>query len=63
MTQKELLYIEDAIEHESTIISVCEDMIDNLEDEGLVSFMEEQLEKHTNMKNDLITILEDKNNE
>ena len=44
MTQKELLYIEDAIEHESTIISVCEDMIDNLEDEGLVSFMEEQLE-------------------
>lgn len=60
MTQKELLYIEDAIEHESTIISICEDMIDNLEDEGLVSFMEEQLEKHVNMKNELITILEDK---
>ena len=61
MTQKELLYIEDAIEHESTIISVCEDMIDNLEDEGLVSFMEEQLDNHTNIKNNLITILEDKN--
>lgn len=60
MTQKELLYIEDAIEHESTIISICEDMIDNLEDEGLVSFMEEQLEKHVNMKNELIAILEDK---
>lgn len=60
MTQKELLYIEDAIEHESTIISVCEDMIDNLEDEGLVSFMEGQLDKHENMKNDLMTILEDK---
>ncbi len=60
MTQKELLYIEDAIEHESTIISVCEDMIDNLEDEGLVSFMEEQLDNHTSIKNNLITILEDK---
>ena len=60
MTQKELLYIEDAIGHESTIISVCEDMIDNLEDEGLVSFMEEQLDEHTNIKNNLITILEDK---
>ncbi len=60
MTQKELLYIEDTIEHESTIISVCEDMIDNLEDEGLVSFMEEQLDNHTSIKNNLITILEDK---
>ena len=60
MTQKELLYIEDAIEHEGTIISVCEDMIDNLEDENLVSFMEEQLDNHTSIKNNLITILEDK---
>ena len=39
MTQKELLYIEDAIGHENTIIDVCQHTIDTLDDEKLISFL------------------------
>ena len=63
MTQKELLYVEDAIGHEDIIISVCQDMIENLEDEELISVMENELEKHTDIQDKLITILEEKANE
>lgn len=63
MTQKELLYVEDAIGHEQNIISICEDTINNLEDDNLVSFMEKELKKHMSMKEKLINMLEDKANE
>ena len=32
MTQKELLYMEDAIEHETNLISISELSVENLED-------------------------------
>ena len=62
MTQKELLYVEDAFGHEETIISVINDMIDSLDDDNLVSYMEAQLEKHESIKEQLITLLEECNN-
>lgn len=63
MTQKELLYVEDAVGHESNIIKICENTIDTLEDEELVSFMDKELKKHTSMHKKLISLLEEKSNE
>ena len=58
MTQKELLYLEDAIGHEANIIKICEDIIKNLEDQNLVTFMENELSNHKTLKDKLINILE-----
>lgn len=63
MTQKELLYVEDAIGHEQSIIKICEDTVNNLEDDNLISFMKKQLRKHNNMNELLLGLLEDNINE
>ena len=63
MTQKELLYLEDAIGHEQNIISILNESLANLEDEVLVSFMEKETKKHANTLQKLLKILEDKSNE
>lgn len=63
MTQKELLYVEDAIGHEQNIIAYCQDAISTLEDETLVSFLEKEVKKHENMAKKLLTMLEEKSNE
>ena len=63
MTQKELLYVEDAIGHETNIISIIDDIINNLEDEDLVSFMDDELNKHINIKEELTNLLEGMINE
>lgn len=63
MTQKELLYLEDAIGHEANIIKICEDIIKNLEDQNLVTFMENEVNTHKALKNSLINMLEVKSNE
>ena len=63
MTQKELSYVEDAIGHEKNIIKICEDIINNLDDQDLVSFMENELNNHNTLKENLINMLEVKVNE
>ena len=63
MTQKELSYVEDAIGHESTIISVLEDTKEKLQDEELVSFIEEHIQNHSSVKEGLMNLLEGKVNE
>ena len=63
MTQKELLYVEDAIEHESNIIKILEDTKNNLQDENLVSFIENNINTHTSIKETLLNKLEEKTNE
>ena len=63
MTQKELLYVEDAIKHECNIVSIIEDNIENLEDEKLVSFFETEIKAHNKTKESLIKVLEKKCNE
>ena len=63
MTQKELSYIEDAIGHEANIITIIEDEVKNLQDENLVSFMENQIQNHTSIKENLMNLLEGKVNE
>lgn len=63
MTQKELLYVEDAIGHENNIIKICEETLKQLQDNNLISFLENELEKHKQTKENLLNILEVKANE
>lgn len=63
MTQKELLYVEDAIGHEGNIIKICQDIASNLEDERLVKFIGNEIKNHMNMKEKLMNMLEVKVNE
>ncbi len=63
MTQKELLYLEDAISHEEIIISSCNEIVNMLEDQELVSFLEQEIQCHTNMKEKLMSKLEEKAND
>ena len=63
MTQKELLYLEDAVGHEKNIISICEETISYLEDDNLVDFMNKELKKHVSLEEKLISLLKEKANE
>ena len=63
MTQKELLYVEDAIGHEKNMISIIEGTLDMLQDESLITFLEKELKKHVSMEEKLMNMLEEKNNE
>ena len=63
MTQKELLYFEDAIGHEENIIAICNETINYLQDKSLISFLRKEVKKHMTMKTKLMNMLEDKANE
>ena len=63
MTQKELLYLEDAIGHENNIIMICENNIDIISNPEIVSFMKDEIKKHVSMKEKLLSFLEDKKDE
>ena len=63
MTEKELLYFEDAIWHEKNLISICEESINMLEDGEVISFLESEKERHNVLLNKLMNVLEDKANE
>ncbi len=63
MTQKELLYVEDAIKHECNVISIIKDIIERLENDDLVDFMEDMLESHKSMKDNLMNLMEDNIND
>lgn len=63
MTQKELLYMEDATMHETNLIEIASLSVDNLEDKTLKTFMKGQLKKHEKLKQKLMTVLEGVANE
>ena len=63
MTQKELLYLKDAYEHEDIIIRLCDEIINSLENEDLVSFMEKEVKKHNSMKEKIMSLMEETANE
>ena len=62
MTQKELSYMEDAVGHEKSIIKILEESINNLSDEELISFMNNELNIHNKLKQELMNKLEEKAN-
>ncbi|MBR3199085.1 MAG: hypothetical protein IKG27_03625 [Bacilli bacterium] len=63
MTQKELLYIEDAINHEKNIIKICEDTIQKIENEKLKTFLKKETNEHKKTKEKLLNKLEEKASE
>lgn len=63
MTQKELLYVEDAIGHEKNIISILNESINYLEDNKLVNFLNKEIKKHETIQEKLMNLLEAKANE
>lgn len=63
MTQKELLYIKDAIDHETSLIEICNLTIDALENEELQTFISKQLKKHEETKEKLMKALKETANE
>ena len=63
MTQKELLYVEDAVKHECNIISILNDMENNLEDNDLVTFVKDEIKSHTKTKKELINLLKENVND
>lgn len=46
MTEKELLYIEDAINHEIYMINTCTEVEDCLTDESLIKLVRKLVRKH-----------------
>ena len=62
MTQKELLYVEDAISHEDIIINNIHDYINCLEENDLVDFFQKELRTHERIKKDLFKLLESEAN-
>lgn len=62
MTQKELSYVEDAIGHENSIIKICQESVKMLDNDELISFLEEEITKHTSTKEKLTNLLEEKAN-
>ena len=56
MTQKELLYLEDAIGHETNLVAITTFTLETLQDENLKSFVKSQLKKHETLKQKLINV-------
>lgn len=63
MTQKELLYLEDAVGHEENIIQILNETKNNLEDEKLINFTENEIILHKETKENLLNLMEVKADE
>ena len=63
MTQKELLYYEDGVGHEGNIIKILNSSLDNCESEEIRIFLENEIKIHEKLKENLISLLEEKVNE
>ena len=63
MTQKELLYLEDAINHEISIINILHDTIKNMKDKKLKDFLKKEESNHSITKERLLSVLKEKSHE
>lgn len=63
MSQKELLYIEDAINHEKALQSICIESASFIEDESLEDYLLKEAKKHETMEKKLMKELEGAVNE
>lgn len=59
MTAKELSYVEDAIGHETNIITILEDSLEDLEDANIINFLDSEIKKHTKSKEKLMKLLKE----
>ena len=63
MTEKELLYVEDGINHETSIITILNETENCVKENDLKSLLKNQRLKHEKMKQKLEKLLEEKENE
>ena len=63
MTQKELLYLEDACLHEQVLLDVLNESKNNIQDDSFIEFFDNEISIHQNMLDDLKGLLEDNSNE
>ncbi len=63
MTQKELLYLEDAIGHEKNIIKILNDSKEKVEDSMLITFLENEIKLHELRKENLLEKLKEESYE
>ena len=57
MTEKELLYVEDAVNHQIYMIQTCEEVEDCLTDQNLIKLVRKQRKKHESILKMLMEIL------
>lgn len=57
MTQKELLYVEDAVGHEQNLIKILTETISLLQNTDLKNFLSGQLKIHQDIKTELMNLL------
>lgn len=57
MTQKELLYVEDAVGHEQNLIKILTETINLLQNTDLKNFLSGQLKIHQDIKTELMNLL------
>lgn len=58
MTQKELLYLEDAIGHEQNVGQIVSEAINMFEEKNLQNFLKSELKKHQAIEEKLMSLLE-----
>lgn len=63
MTQKELLYLEDATNHEQTIINFLNYSLETATDKRIIRFFESEIEIHNELCKKLLKHMEDISNE
>ena len=63
MTQKELLYMEDAISHEQNLEALFNNFSNELEDKSLASFIQKLAKKNHSLSEKLLKVMEDLANE
>ena len=63
MTQKDLLYMEDAIGHETNLINICNYYLEIGEDKNIIDFIKHQIKKHSNIRTKLLNTMKELANE
>lgn len=63
MTQKELLYVEDAYKHEENIVSYLNDLQQRVDDEEVLSFVKKEEKMHSSYMEKILNMLKEKSNE
>ena len=62
MTQKELLYLEDAVNHELSLAKICTDEVSHLKDQNLISFINNEINVHKEIHDALLNLLKEEAN-
>lgn len=63
MTEKELLYMEDAVGHEQNLETIFTNFSDAIEDPKLSAFIEKLSKKHQDLSKKLLNVMEEISNE